>query len=434
MVDERKTDTNINDGAEAETQAQTDSARDLPAHCLESVSPGAPLSNTAPANCIEDGSRILRAGVDSLYLSFVGNLRERFEAILEDRKGLAQAENIEEQAKAVYKIYDNQFQVLPRGTRYFPYILKDGMYNIQLSRSDSENLPLAYVQIASKVLTEAGLDPSFKQLDVILRFLGVVNGIKVSRLDICCDFTSDVPFGDLPDKAWISRSNNRNRYSQSGRFTGFVFGQGSPISARLYDKTLQIKKSKQDYMRDLWWMEGWNHERTVWRLEFQIRRSVLSELGIDTYEDLKSGVQSLWNYATTNWLRLVTPTKDKTKSRWPNHPLWDVLQRADFGMESSVLQARKYSKMSPLDRYLFVNGLAPLTSYMATRGISTFSEAGARFLKDAAEFHAHRFAMGGEDIEEYCQKRAALKARNYGTSFSIPEVKQIQDYRKGKGK
>lgn len=89
------------------------------------------------------------------------------------------------------------------------------------------------------------------------------------------------------EKLWISRSNKRHWYAESERFSGIVFGQGSFLSARLYDKTLQIKKSKQDYLRELWWMEGWDRESPVWRLEFQIRRAVLMELGISSYDDLK---------------------------------------------------------------------------------------------------------------------------------------------------
>ena len=39
-------------------------------------SKGAPPSNTAPANCIDGIHHILRTGVDSLYLSFKGDLFE----------------------------------------------------------------------------------------------------------------------------------------------------------------------------------------------------------------------------------------------------------------------------------------------------------------------------------------------------------------------
>ena len=101
-------------------------------------------------------------------------------------------------------------------------------------------MPLAAVQLRSRGLTEAGVEPPVEYLESLLREMGHVKEIKVSRIDLCCDFTSNVAFGVLPDLAWISRSNNRNWYTEGGTFTGFVFGQGSPMSARLYDKTRQI--------------------------------------------------------------------------------------------------------------------------------------------------------------------------------------------------
>jgi hypothetical protein len=418
----------------AEAQAQTESARALPADDQVDNLPGAPPSNTAPANSIDGESTVLRAGVDSLYLSFSGGLHPHIEKKLIERKEWAQSDDVNDKTKAIFKIQDSQFEVLPRGAPRFPYILRDGMFNIRLSSGESENLPLAVVQIRSRGLTESGLEPPVEYLDSLLREVGRVEGIKVSRIDLCCDFTTDVGFGVLPDLAWISRSNNRNWYTEGGTFTGFVFGQGSPMSARLYDKTRQIKKSKQDYMRDLWWMHGWDRKSTIWRLEFQLKRSVLVELGISSFEDVRCRLDSLWNYATANWLRLVCPGKDKTRSRWPNHPLWEKLQKADFSTDDHVPLTRHFFRREPLDRYFFINGLAPFTSYMAAKGIRTFEEAGPRFLNDAELFHANRSLTTGEDIEAYCQKRAALKAREYCKRFPYTEVKRDEDYAKGKGK
>ena len=71
---------------------------------------------------------------------------------------------------------------------------------------------------------------------------------------------------------------------------------------------------------------------------------------------------------------------------------------------------------------------------MAANEIRTFKEAGPQFLKDAEDYHRMRSVLTGEDIEDYCQKRAAIKARDYCTRFPFTEVKRDPDYRKGKGK
>ena len=62
---------------------------------------GAPSSNTAPSNC-NDGTntRILRVGVDSLYLSYPGELSQESAVRLNTLKDLAQSKDPEQQKRA----------------------------------------------------------------------------------------------------------------------------------------------------------------------------------------------------------------------------------------------------------------------------------------------------------------------------------------------
>jgi hypothetical protein len=424
------------------TQARTrtaseplcDSVTALAASRLGDGIPGAPPSNTAPANCIDDQNLIYRADVDSLYLSFVGTLSQEAENQIIELKSLAQSDNPHDVAKAVLEIERHRFEVFGSGTRNFPYILKDGVFNIQLSKASSDKLPMAYVQIASETLTLSGLIPTVLELKGILRQLGSFTEIKVSRVDICCDFSTPVDFVDLPLAEWISRSKKRHNYFESGVFSGYVFGQGSPMSARLYDKTLEIKKSKKDYMKDIWWGEGWDRKCQVWRLEFQIKRSVLIELGISSFDDLLGTLNTLWEYATQNWLRLILPGKDQTKARWPNHPLWADLQKADLGRGNQALLKRSHITGIPGERQRFINGLSGITLHMAIENIETFKEAGPSYLEAAADFHGWNSMFTGEDIEAHCYRQAALKARKYNTKFGVDKVDSADDYRKAKGR
>lgn len=413
MVNKSEIDSTHGQGATAAARAQSEAAHALPAHESETGSPGAPTSNTAPDNCIGGVSRILRAGIDSLYLSFSGGMHEGIESQLEALKNLAQSEDAEEQSKAVLELQGTTLQVLPYGVRNYPFILKNGMFNIQVSRDASGKLPLAYVQIASRALTEAGPGAVVDCLVPIIGCLGLVEGIKVSRVDLCCDFVTDFLIQSLPEESWVSRSRKETRRRENGELTGFVFGEGSPISARLYDKKLEIRKSRKQFLEDLWRLEGWDQQSQVWRLEYQIKRKPLTEFGLSSFKDVERQIRSLWAYATAEWLRLVVPGKDQTRSRWPTHPLWDVLQAADFYGGQVFPLTRSLSESVPDDRYLFHNGLAAITSYMAARGIPTFAEAGPAFLKEAATYHASRSLETGQDVEAYCEPRAKLKARKY---------------------
>ncbi len=391
-------------------------------------------SNTAPVNCIDGEHNVFRAGVDSLYLSFTGDLSEEVEKKLIELKLLAQSDDPFEVARAIIELCNHRFEVFASGTKNFPYILKDGVFNIKVSRATSEKLPLAYVQISSEALTQSGLLPVVRELKNILRHLGAYTTVNVSRLDICCDFSTSVVFGQLSVDSWISQSRKRHSYSEGENFSGYVFGQGSPISARLYDKTLEIRKSKKDYMKDIWWGEGWDRHSQVWRLEFQIRRSVLVEQGISSFDDLLAILNSLWRYATQNWLRLVLPGEDKTRSRWPDHPLWIELQEVELGQGNQALLKRCRFNRIPDDRYRFINGLTGITSHMAIENIQTFKEAAPLFIEEAIGFHSWNSINTGEDIEAYCQRQAALKARRYNISFGKEKVSTGEAYRKAKGR
>jgi len=420
--------------AETQAEAQTYRAPAAPAPGYE-ASKGALPSNTAPANCIDGQNTVLRSAVDSLYLSFMGSIFEEVEQNLIRLKTLAQSDDPFDVAEATMEIGDDRFAVLGRGTRIFTYILKGGDFNIQISKASAEKLPMAYVQIYSRSLIDYELLGAVRKLKSILRLLGSFTTVNVSRVDICCDFTTSIALGELSQDSWISRSNKRHSYRESGVFSGLVFGQGSPMSARLYDKTLEIKKSKKDYMKDIWWGEGWDRRSKVWRLEFQIQRSVLVDQGVSSFDDLLATLNTLWEYATQNWLRLVLPGEDKTKSRWPNHPLWTVLRNADLGWRlHHELLKRGRSAGIPGERQLFINGLSGITSHMAIENIETFDEAYPSYFQAAKDFHLGNSIFTGENIEVFCRRHAALKARKYYTKFGSDPVDTAEDYRKAKGR
>lgn len=96
---------------------------------------GAPPSNTAPDNCNsgEDGFKALRWGVDSLYLSYPGELSRESDKQLLALKELARSAEAGDVAKAQLALGSHIFMVKEKGASLFPYILEDGAFRIQLS-------------------------------------------------------------------------------------------------------------------------------------------------------------------------------------------------------------------------------------------------------------------------------------------------------------
>jgi hypothetical protein len=117
-----------------------------------------------------------------------------------------------------------------------------------------------------------------------------------------------------------------------------------------------------------------------------------------------------------HWLRLVVPSPtDNNKERWPNHPLWDVLLQADWGVERGEPLTCTRKTRPPSDKSLFVNGLGALTSYMAREGITDFDEGYRRFGIDAHEYHRLQSQRTGKTLPTYAREKVQGKARRFNT-------------------
>ena len=181
-------------------------------HKSESSSQGTPLSNTVPNNCNPEYFKLLRIGVDSLYLSYPGEILPAIDDKLKEPKKIAQSPEPFEQVKAQYPINDHIFEVKDKGARLFPYILEDNAFRIQLSRSQS--VPLAYVKISSEYLTHMGSVVAEKALEAILNQFGVIReSANVSRIDLFVDFVSSENMESWDRHAWVTCASAINTYS-----------------------------------------------------------------------------------------------------------------------------------------------------------------------------------------------------------------------------
>lgn len=379
---------------------------------------GALPSNTAPANYIDDPSdncQTLRCGVDSLYLSYRGELSSEWSERLELLKETARSKAESEQALAQVKIGEHLFEVKPKGRGKFTYVLVDNCFHIAISGNGAHSLPLAYVQVSSELLTAAGPLQAEQALNYVVHTLGrSIGSPSVSRADLFVDFTTEAPIHSWPPTAWITRAHRLDMHHVRRQFSGWSIGMGGDIGARLYDKTLEIQKSKKDYLKFLWADTGWQEGQTVWRLEFQFKRQVLGELGVIKTTELLASLGGLWQYATETWLRLTIPHEtDTNQTRWPTHPIWQCLANIDWETPAVPTLARVRTTRIPSDETLFVNGLGPITSFMAREGITELKEGFRQFLAGATDHHDTDVFSGG--FARYIKTKVALKGKKYNS-------------------
>lgn len=308
---------------------------------------------------------------------------------------------------------------MDKGARRFAFVLVDNWFRISIPSSAESSLPMAYVQVSSEVLTLAGPKAVMKNLNFVINSLGfVMDKPQISRVDLCVDFSSAQNMNEWENENWVTRARNISKHYDGKEFSGWSIGVGGSIGARLYNKVLEIKKSKKTYLFPIWESAGWKLGHPVWRLEFEFKREVLTELGVLNFDNLMESLAAMWNYATTDWLRLTIPNQtDKTQSRWPCHSLWKILQSLVcwHGDKEYVPIERVRKQRIPRSESLFINGLAPITSFMAREGFTDFDEGLGEFLHQLVKYHKILDKSTLYPLEKYVKRKVAEKARKYNT-------------------
>lgn len=244
---------------------------------------------------------------------------------------------------------------------------------------------------------------------------------KVSRIDLFVDFASSVDMEEWSRRAWVTKASGVSQYAQDQTFTGWLIGAGSALMARLYNKRIEIQKSAKTYLEPLWREAGWDAVQPVWRLEFQFKREVLDQLGLNSVPGVLDNLNGLWSYVTTEWLKLTMPSdSDKTRSRWPVHPLWMALASIDWETSGGPL-LREYSpSRAPGKEWVARRALSAIASFGALIGVQDFNA--ALDALGVAAFNVldnQAFGIGLSHWDVFREKVEILH-RKYNTAMNAP--------------
>jgi hypothetical protein len=268
--------------------------------------------------------RELAAGVDALYLSGRAALPSALAQRLESTRSLAE----EVCAPLPFGFGGLEFVLAPHSWGHYRYLLLHDLGRIGLSTSTK--VPPIRIQPKAELLHAVGPSSAVAgYCSVIEAELGVVQ-LSVSRLDLFVD----VQNWELSAKdriRFVYRATNCRTFEEGAHFTGFQFGSRvtKTFSARIYDKTADVKRHGTD-----WWFAIWGDSyvpgRPVHRVEFEIGRKGVTDFGLDGPGEVLVATGDLWRYATEDWLTFCVPTGDSTRSRWPVAPEWFQIQRASL--------------------------------------------------------------------------------------------------------
>ncbi len=366
----------------------------------------------------------LRWGIDSLYLSYPGELSASADAQLSKLKQQAQGQDYEA-ARAQFVLGDHIFEVKDKGSGLFKFGLVDGHYDIKLSTSKARNVPMAYVQVRSGVLTAKSPADIEAEVRALLAEIGNVTAPKVSRVDLFVDFASLLDMEGWPRQAWVTRASAVHQYAEDSAFTGWMIGAGGPLVARLYLKILECQKTGKAYLMDLWRQAGWDEVMPVWRLELEFRRECLAQLDVGSLPAVLGNLNGLWSYALTEWLRLCDPNpNDKTRARWPIHPLWAALASVDWETDGGPL-ARTFPKSrAPSVDWIGRRALGLVASIASLKHLSDFAEASFDLMHAASNALGERYSLSGISLDQGFAEMVEVCNRKYNIAVNDPDPEE----------
>jgi hypothetical protein len=362
--------------------------------------------------------------MDTLELSYPGQVEREADAELTRLKALAQSALPKQQAAAQMKLGERVFEVADRGGgRHFSYLLRHPNMRIAVSSRKAERIPLAVVTFQNQFLVSVGPEGAAAAARAAVAELGKLEGDEtVSRCDQAVDIGTTQDIGAWCEDAWVTRASDIHRHTVDGVFTGWSIGLGADVSARLYDKLLEITtKSQKTYFLDLWQEAGWFHGDGVKRLEHQFRRGVLAQFQLKSLADVQAARPALWDYATREWNRLTVPNPgDETKARWPLHPFWERIQGIKWDGNVSALSRRRLDGRAPSDRTLARMFKAVATSVMARDGLASL-EAAAQKLCSVLMGQLQRIEQWeGASADDLLWEAVMLKQRKYCSRLNNP--------------
>lgn len=284
---------------------------------------------------------VLASGIDTMEASYPGTVSDTFLGELEVLRSRAQ----ELDTPQPYPIEDFDFSVQPHGLKAFRYLLTCPEAHVRIARG--ERLPSAFIRLSAYGLALHGARPLYDALTLGLADALGLSGSRLSRLDVAIDFQGFAPT-DLAGTRFICPAEFRPIYPNAEKPETYQFGKGN-IVVRLYNKTREIVVSGKTWVRAGWEVNpAYDPSLDVWRLEVQLRRQALRELGCPTPEDAFERLDELTSHGLS-WcdLRTIGPGSSDT---WERHPIWRTLAETVCGNAPPLLRTVHQSKLSGFER------------------------------------------------------------------------------------
>jgi hypothetical protein len=226
---------------------------------------------------------------------------------------------------------DAVLRVMPSGLDgWWPYRLEHGFG--RLGVGESANRPGFRVSVSAEALHTQGAGPVVEfWRGVIEALTGAPVELRASRLDLHADFAG-LGIGEADRPAFVCRSRRQSVEAEGGELQTLYLGKGGEVVVRIYDKLAEIKANggKGDYLLPVYAEAGWREGDPVQRVEAQVRRDTLRQLGVMTAEDAIARAGAVYAYVVGKWVRLIVPGSATRRERAETDARWQSVQRASI--------------------------------------------------------------------------------------------------------
>lgn len=403
-------------------------AQGRPSRPTRAADQGGEMTISPPANVelpTKQKIQTLAYGVDSLVVAIDINwTRSNLFSYLEKLKNLAKAG--EGECAGVLKTEDNSdewpFNIKAHGVRGYDWLLDGREFVLRIGNwKTPKSRPSVMAEIHCETLWRRGPTDSVNRIVSLLENNGAsLISVRVSRVDVCVDITipKDMWSLDLLNYA-VKRASDISSHYHHHDLTGISIGRGK-VSARIYDKFLEIKqKSKKFWMFDVWDIDQVPKGKKIIRIEFQLRREALKQMGLDTFDDFFENIENVWAYCTKKWLKFEdNPGMHHTQRstlKW-----WEMVQNGFNGVQNPKPIVRSRAFRTDM-KQLASQAFGQITSLEAAR----LEEQGAELNKNVNMFETVETYLkvlneDGKD-EKALNKRIALKRARYHRGKKIEE-------------
>ncbi len=297
------------------------------------------------------------------------------------------------------------------------------------------------VEIRSVTLWRLGHLKAVERILALLKEQGAqIEKVMASRADVCLDILlrESIWNADLPKHA-VKRAVHGGLYQADSVFCGVAIGKGD-LQARLYDKPYEIKtKSKKTWMYDVWGLQDVPEGARIVRVEFQLRREVLVELGIDTIWNLIDHPKNLWTYCTEHWLKFQD-RPDLHHTQQKTLPWWKTVQNGFLGgqpacplIRAKIVNANKnqiaqqlFGQLSALLALESDGDITPGGEIQIEEPLSKVIETAALIGMNPSKLHERvrrKIAKYAHDAEKFQAAQQARKAQGLPVIQTRPDAK-----------